>query len=217
MLLVDELVLVFDQDFVEEVRVVEVYQVICFNTLVYTVIVFSLITDVLLLIRGFSLRCFQLCDLAWAYLLPTISSGHWMWVGQVFSVNAYDLFLLSLLLLVGVRWLLLSGAVVDYVYLIANHDTCMSIRLWVLLLGLLARAAYFLRWAWLNRMVQRMLVPPLVWMMWLRRDCRWSHVLLVLYRQSIPARSLNCVMVANALLLSILFHLSESALVNTLY
>ena len=45
-------------------------------------------------------------------------------------------------------------------------------------------------------------------------------MLLVLDRQCvhlIPARRLNCVMVAHPLLLSILFHLSESSLVDTLY
>ena len=80
----DELVLVFDQDFVEEVRVVEVYQVIGINSLVNAAAAVNLrrnqrpstltTTVELLLIRGFPIGCFKLGHLARAYLLPAISS-----------------------------------------------------------------------------------------------------------------------------------------------
>ena len=80
----DELVLVFDQNLVEEVRVVEVYQVVGINSLVNAAAAVNLrrnqrpsalATAVeLLLIRGFAVGRFQLGHLARAYLLPAISS-----------------------------------------------------------------------------------------------------------------------------------------------
>ena len=60
MLLVDELMLVFDQDIFKEVRVVEVYQVIGINTLVNITVGPKL----LLLIRLFAISGFQLSDFA---------------------------------------------------------------------------------------------------------------------------------------------------------
>ena len=61
MFLPDELGLVLDQDVFEEVRIVEVYQIIGVNALVNILVASTL---ELLLIRGFSLGCFQLGDLA---------------------------------------------------------------------------------------------------------------------------------------------------------
>ena len=60
MLLVDELMLVFDQDVFKEVRVVEVYQVISINTLVNITVG----PELLLLIRLFAICGFQLSDFA---------------------------------------------------------------------------------------------------------------------------------------------------------